>query len=498
MKKDVQQKEHKTPTFGISVLAILVLVFFVGVGYIAAGLKVEIMLICSAVVVGIMALAHGYTYKEIEGFISKRLSKTLPTIILIWTIGTVIGSFMACGSIPWIIRYGVELISPELVIPMSFVLCAIFSTATGTSWGSAGTAGIACIGIAAGLGVNLPMTAAAIVCGATFGDKLSPLSDTTNLAPLCAGCTLYQHIGSMIWTTGPASILALIGFFIMGNMNKVSASGLPQDALDLIDSLNGMFNWGIILILPFVVILAGAIMKKPPIMTMLAASGLAILIAVFYQDITLSNACLSAYSGFKMEMITNGYDITTASEMAVKLLVRGGITSMASIVIMIFAGYCYTSILSGVGFMDTAMNPLTGKLKNRATLMAAAFCTSFVFLCLSGITYVSSICMPDIYKRSFLQHGMPARVLSRTIEDGSTIMAPLIPWGTSGIFYITTLGVNIWGEGGYGLYCLTCWFTPIIAVLLAATGIGIYKMNQEQIEQAVREYDEEQASLKSV
>ncbi|WP_130863545.1 Na+/H+ antiporter NhaC family protein [Bacilliculturomica massiliensis] len=490
-----ETKTRKEPSFALSLGAIGILVLFVGVGYIAMNLKVDIMLICSAVCVSILAMSLGYTYKDIEEFICTRLSRTLATILIIWTIGTVIGTFMFCGAIPMVIRYGVQLIKPELVIPMSFVLCAIFSTVTGTSWGSAGTAGVACIGIASGLGVSLPMTAAAIVCGATFGDKISPLSDTTNLAPLCAGCTLYQHIGSMMWTTTPASLLALVGFFILGGMEKVAGSGLPQEALDMMGTLDGMFSWNLLLILPFLVIVAGAVTKKPPVPTMLAASFVAVLIGVFYQGFSLQNGVLAAYSGFKMDMVP-GLDVATASAMVQKLLVRGGITSMASIVIIIFCGYAYTSVLSGAGFMDTAMRPVTSRIRGRGPLMAAAFCTSFVLLALSGITYVSSICLPDMYKRSFLEHGMPARVLSRTIEDGSTIMAGLIPWGTSGLLYASTLGVEVWGSGGYAPYCFTCWFTPIIAILLAVTGIGIYKMNDEQIRQALAEYDAEQAALK--
>lgn len=495
METNVKTTEKKAPSFALSIAAIGILVLFVGGGYIGLGLKVDIMLLCSAACVAIMAMTLGYTYADLEAFICERISKTMSTILIIWAIGAVIGTFIFCGAIPMVIRYGVMLIKPSLVIPMSFVLCAIFSTVTGTSWGSAGTAGVACIGIAAGLGVSLPMTAAAIVCGATFGDKISPLSDTTNLAPLCAGCTLYQHIGSMMWTTTPASLLALAGFFILGHTNQVAADGLPQAALDMIATLDGMFNWSILLIIPFVVIVIGAITKKPPVPTMLAAALLAILIGCFYQGFSIQSGVLSAYSGFKMDMVS-GLDATLADPMVSKLLVRGGITSMASIVIIIFCGYAYTSILSGVGFMDTAMKPFTSRIRGRGPLMAAAFCTSFILLALSGITYVSSICLPDMYKRSFLEHGMPARVLSRTIEDGSTIMAPLIPWGTSGLLYASTLGVDVWGSGGYGIYCFTCWLTPIIAILLAVTGVGIYKMNDEEIKKALAEYDAEQDELR--
>lgn len=249
------------------------------------------------------------------------------------------------------------------------------------------------------------------------------------------------------------------------------------------------------MIIPFVVIVIGAITKKPPVPTMLAAALLAILIGCFYQGFSIQSGVLSAYSGFKMDMVP-GLDATLADPMVSKLLVRGGITSMASIVIIIFCGYAYTSILSGVGFMDTAMKPFTSRIRGRGPLMAAAFCTSFILLALSGITYVSSICLPDMYKRSFLEHGMPARVLSRTIEDGSTIMAPLIPWGTSGLLYASTLGVDVWGSGGYGIYCFTCWLTPIIAILLAVTGVGIYKMNDEEIKKALAEYDAEQDELR--
>jgi NhaC family Na+:H+ antiporter len=482
----------RKPTMAESIVALMILVVVIFFGYMMFRLRVEVLMIISAVGAGIMAHRLGYTWNDMEEAISKKLAKATPAILIIWIIGIVVASLMFSGSIPMLIYYGIKMVNPKIVIISAFFTCMVFSTVTGSSWASAGTAGVAFIGIAASLGVRLDITAAAIICGATFGDKLSPLSETTNLAPACAGANLYDHIRSMMWTTLPATVIAFIVFMIAGNNLTIEATVLPESAVEMLDSLSAMFSWNILLILPFLIILAGSLTKKPPVPTILLASFTAIAIGVWYQGFSLTDGVYGALNGFRITMVnTPGFDAGAVPKTVMTLLNRGGIKSMVGVVVIIYCGYAYASIITMAGFLETAIRPLALSIKNRGSLMALTLTTEFLLLLFSGNSYTGTIIVPEMYKRMFLKFGMPPKTLSRTLEDVGTIMAPLVPWGSSGAFYVATLGVGIFGAGGYAPWLVTAYATPIIAMILAITGIGIYKMNNEQIEYELEKYDAE-------
>ena len=352
------------------------------------------------------------------------------------------------------------------------------------------------MGVAAGLGVPLSITAAAVICGATFGDKLSPLSETTNLAPACVGINLYDHIRAMMWTTLPATAVAFVVFFLAGNSLTITATELPPEALELTDSLEQMFRWSPLLLVPFLFILGGAILKKPPVPTMLLGSLAAIVIGMAYQGFSVQNGVLAALSGFDLSMVTtDGFDAAAAPASIATLMNRGGMKSMVGVVIIIYCGYAYAAIISKAGFLETAIRPLAERVKSRGAVMAATLFTELLLLVFSGNSYTGAIMVPEMFKRSFLESGMGLKALSRTIEDIGTIVAPLVPWGSSGAFYVGALGVSIFGAGGYAPWCVTCYVTPVIALLLAVTGIGVYRMNAEEKVTALEKYELEQAAL---
>jgi NhaC family Na+:H+ antiporter len=383
-----------------------------------------------------------------------------------------------------LIFYGIDIVTPQYLLVSAFLLCAVFSTITGTSWGSAGTAGLACMSIAAGFGVPLHITAAAVICGSIFGDKMSPLSETTNLAAATTGVNLYDHIKSMMWTTIPAALITLSFFYIVGLNLDINGQGVPEDALAMQAGLDEMFGWSPLLLLPFIIILAGAIMKKPPVPTMLIGSLSAIAIGVLYQGFTLESGIYASLRGFNVSMVP-GVDTANLAESVLTLLNRGGIVSMAGVVIIIYCGYAYTAIISKAGFLETAIAPLADRVKQRGPVMITTLFTGLVLLVFSGTSYTVAIMLPEMFKKQFLKVGMAARTLSRSIEDVGTMVAALVPWGTSGAFYISTLGVPIYGAGGYGIWAVMTYLTPIIAIILAFAGIGVYKLSKEEAEEAI-------------
>ena len=251
----------KEPSFLLALTPILVMIvgLALGVGYMK--LKVEPIILIAALVAGGIAWRLGYSWSELQEGVIEKISSSLPALMILWAVGLLIGSWVFSGTIPMIIYYGVDLISPQYLVLTAFVIAAIISTVTGTSWGSAGTVGVAIMGIAQGLDVNLAATAGAVVAGAYFGDKLSPLSDTTNLAPIAAGSELYEHIRHMFYTTIPATIVAVAAYLFFGSAAASSGANVSESVLALQDQLDKIFHWNIILLLPVLFVLAGSVLK---------------------------------------------------------------------------------------------------------------------------------------------------------------------------------------------------------------------------------------------
>ena len=289
----------KKPTILQALTPIIFIVVALTIGYGYFKMKIEPLMVISAFVAGSIALKLGYTWKEMQDAIIEKISSALPATLILWSVGFLIGALMFSGTVPMIIYYGVQMINPKFLLVTAFILSALLSTITGTSWGAAGTIGVAIMGIAGGLGVSLPATAGAVVSGAFFGDKLSPLSDTTNLAPMAAGSELYEHIKHMLYTTIPAAIVSLIVYAIVG----LTAHGdmiTPESVTLMMEQLDSMFKFNIVLLLPS--FSNNRIIKKwPTIPTMLGTSILTIL-GVIFQGFSIVDGFASLVSGFDLTM----------------------------------------------------------------------------------------------------------------------------------------------------------------------------------------------------
>lgn len=473
-------KNKRTPTYLQASIPFFAMLAFILFGYVLNGLRIEVMLILSTFVAGFIAKKLGYSWGEMEEEISKRLKKITPAVLIMWSVGIVIGCLMFSGTIPMIIYYGLKIIDADYLLVFTFIICLILATATGTAWGATGTAGVAMIGLGIGFGVPIPMVAGAAISGAIFGDKMSPLSDTTNLAPAATGgVTLFEHIRYMWFTTIPAVVISLVVFYIMGGLVETdnAASGIEQ-ITSMSQSLETIFDFQgfrtILMLIPLIIILGGAAAKKPTVPMMLFGSGIAVIVGVICNGFSFQAGCESAILGFSA--VCAGIDPTMLDANVVTLVTRGGAFGMIGIIVIIYSGYAFTAVWSMTGGIQLMFRPIIQRVRSAQTAMLGALVVTGLLGCVCGTSYVPSIIVPELFREKFLRLGLHPKNLSRILEDAGTCLNPLWPWSMSGIFYATTFGIP---TKDYIPFSVLCYVTPIISLCYAITQFKVEKIKEQ-------------------
>ena len=463
----------KEPSFLLALTPILVMIvgLALGVGYMK--LKVEPIILIAALVAGGIAWRLGYSWSELQEGVIEKISSSLPALMILWAVGLLIGSWVFSGTIPMIIYYGVDLISPQYLVLTAFVIAAIISTVTGTSWGSAGTVGVAIMGIAQGLDVNLAATAGAVVAGAYFGDKLSPLSDTTNLAPIAAGSELYEHIRHMFYTTIPATIVAIAAYLFFGSEAASSGANVSESVLTLQGQLDKIFHWNIILLLPVLFVLAGSVLKWPTIPVMIIASLFSVALGVIIQGFSLKNGFISVMTGFNVTM--SGINMEFSKDIT-KLLNRGGVSSVNSTTILVICAMGFAGIISKTGMLTKVLHTIMAKVKSAAGVIISTIGSCLTVAFVTGSSYLSILIPGEMFKDFYKEKNLAAKNLSRTLEDSGTVIVPLIPWSAAGAYMTATLGVP---TVEYLPWAILNYMGVVFAIILALTGIGIAKINKD-------------------
>lgn len=461
-----KEKEKIRPSFKIAITPIIFMIVALVVGVGIMKLRTEPVLILVAFLTGFLAWRLGYTWKEMQKGIVEKISMSMPAILILWSVGVLIGSWMYSGAIPMIIYYGVEIVNPKFLLVTAFIITAIFSTVTGTSWGSAGTIGVVIMGIAQALGVSLPATAGAVVAGAYFGDKLSPLSDTTNLAPIAAGSELYEHIKHMFYTTLPATAVALVVYFIAG-MGASGSASTAESVNILQTQLSEMYNWNIFLLIPVVLILVGSLLKWPTIPTMLGSALLSVVIGLFSQGFALKDGFTAMIKGFDVTM--TGYGGEVSSDI-LTLLNRGGAESMAGTTVLVFCAMGFAGIMSVSGMLDVVLEALMRKVKSISYIVLSTIASCFTVAFITGSSYLSILLPGQLFSDVYVKNKLHPKNLSRTLEDSGTVLVPLIPWSAAGAYMTATLGVP---TIEYLPWAIFNYMGIVFAIILAFTGIGI-------------------------
>lgn len=468
----------RRPSFLLALIPIVAMGFFLGVGYIGFGLNVEPMIILSAVVAAIVARYLGWTWDQMVESIAIKMKKTWPAILILICVGLLIGAWMAGGTIPAMIYGGLKLINPQFISLTALIVTSIVALATGTSWGAVGTVGVAFMGVAIGMEANLPAVAGAVVAGAYFGDKMSPLSDTTNLAAMITGVNLYEHIANLLWTTVPAYILSVIVFLVTGLTQGVSG-GVSSESIDgLMASLSSGFTFNILVVVPVLVVLCGSLLKLPTIPVMLGAAGLALLNAIWIQGVSFQSCIDAIVNGFNLEMIDHqGFNPASGGKSLEVLLNRGGMNAMMGTLLIAFCAIAYAGIVDLTGSLTVIVEKLLRLVQGVFGLVAATILTCLVTIGVTCNGQISIIIPGEIFRTEYARRGLHPRVLGRTIEDSASVIEPILPWTAAGAYMAGTLGV---GTLEYLPWAVQNWSGVLFALLLAATGLGITKLSRSQ------------------
>ena len=459
----------------IPVVAML-LVLFIGKGVL--GYSTEPLLIIVACVAAVIAWRVGCTWDDMLDEISQKIAKGMPAILILIVVGAMVGTWMTSGTIPMMIYYGVQIVSPKWLLVTAFLITCLVSVATGTSWGSVATMGVALMGIASALGVNPAATAGAVIAGSYFGDKISPLSDTTNLAPLAAGSNLYEHIGHMFWTTIPATIVSLVVYAIVGLNANTSAGATSEAVTNMMAQLDQMYSWNVLVLLPVIIVLAGSLLKLPTIPVMLLSTIVAGAEGIFLQGITLKNVLTSTVNGFNVTMIERpGFDAANAAFEVTKLLNRGGMNGIMSTTLLVFCAFCFAGIMSRAGCLEVVLKAILSIAKSTGALVLATVISCITMALTTGNSYLSILIPGEMFRDAYKERGLHPKNLSRTLEDAGTVFVPLVPWSAAGAYMTATLGVETLDYLPWAILCYTGF---IFAIIYGFTGIGIAKLPKEE------------------
>ena len=473
-------KNNTQPSLALAIAPIVVMLGLLVIGYGILGLRIEPLLLISAIFTGAIAYRMGYSWDQIVGAIVDKLAKAMPVTLILVSVGGLIASWIISGTVPFMVYWGLKLISPEYILIAAFFVTSVVSICTGTSWGSAGTVGIALMGVAAGMDVSLPAAAGAVVSGAYFGDKISPLSDSTNFAPVVSGTTLYEHIQHMLYTTIPGFIIAAIVFFVAGQNSTVDAASEPQKLIDILAGIESLYNLNIVLALPPVLILWGALAKKPVLPLMLSASALGLILGVFVQDFSLQQGFEAYVNGFNINMFSaNGYAIEGLVPDIAKLLNRGGLASMMSTILLIFCAFSFAGILSLTGALNIVLERFIHLIHNTGQLILATVIGTITVVFTTSDGKLALLIPGELFQGAYRKMGLDPKNLSRTIEDAGTVFEPLVPWTAAGIYMASTLGVPTLD---YLPWAIQCYTGIIFALIYGFTGIAIAKAKPDSAE----------------
>lgn len=419
-------------------------------------------------ITGLLALSRGYKWKYMEEGIFHVVFVGLQSVAILITVGMIIGTWILSGTVPMMIYYGLSLITPSLFLVVAMVICAIVSLATGTSWGTTGTLGIALVGIGAGLGIPMHFVGGAVVSGAFFGDKMSPLSDTTNLAPAVCGTNLFAHIRNMMATTVPAMLIALVLYFIIGL--NYTAGSLDAKSIEIYTTkIAETFYLSPWLLLPALVVIGLAMKKFPAIPTLFAGVVAGSLTAIIAQDASIHEVFVAMQSGYVSETGVAAVD---------KLLSKGGVQSMMWVTSLMIIALGFGGILEKTRCLEVILDSILTKVKGRFGLIAASTGVSVGTNLVAGDPYLSIALPGRMFAPAYRGAGLSTKNLSRSVEDGGTLMSPLIPWNAGGAYVTGVLGIE---TIVYAPFAFACWLSPLIGLIWAVTGKFVPKATDEEM-----------------
>jgi NhaC family Na+:H+ antiporter len=441
----------------------------------------QIALCIGAAIAGLIGWRNGIRWEDLETSMIQGIAVALRAILILFTVGLLIGSWIMAGTVPTMIYYSLLALDPAIFYAASCAICAVVALSIGSSWTVAGTIGVALIGAAAGLGLPLEITAGAIISGAYFGDKMSPLSDTTNLAPAVVGTDLFTHIHHMLWTTVPSILIALFIYLAIGF--NIDSSAQTADLQATLDMLQANFAINPAMLIPVVVLLVMANKKLPPLPTILTGALVGMLFAFAFQQpairqmaADMQNGTLATLKGM-WQTLFDGYMINSGDAAIDDLLSRGGMSSMLNTVWLILCAMIFGALMDRTGLIGVLVRYAMSTVSGTGSLIITTLLTCIGANIIASDQYIAIVLPGRMYKVEFQRRGLDVKNLSRTLEDGGTITSPLVPWNTCGAFMSGTLGV---ATLAYLPYCFFNLINPVMSALYGIMNFRITPAPQEQ------------------
>lgn len=475
-------REKREPRLYEALIVIGLLLIIMGSAIIIFGADPHVPMLIGTAIAAIMALILGYDWEEIEDAMIKGIARALQSIMILAVIGVLIGTWILSGVVPSMIYYGLQIINPNIFLVTTLVITSITSLATGSSWGTAGTIGIALMGVSEGLGIPAPITAGAIISGAYFGDKMSPLSDTTNLAPAMAGTDLFTHIKFMFSTNSITFLLSALVFLGLGFF-FVSDGAVQLDSInEIIQGLQANFVITPWLLLPPVIVISLVAMKMPALPGIFIGAVLGMIFALIFQGSTL---------GEIMSAGMNGFVIDSGIESIDGLLNNGGLMSMMYSISLAIIAMMFGGIMEATGQLEVVVSAMLRRVESTGGLIALTLGTGiFSNVTLSG-QYISVVLPGRMYAQTYRQKGIHPKTLSLALETGGTLTSALVPWNACGAFMYSVLGVSALQ---YAPWAILNYSTVILVLILGFAGSSnVVSKIEDDPKTVVGHYDPEMA-----
>ena len=461
IKKKISPKKSSssTPPLWLSLIPLIVTAIVLGYSVFVLDAKPHFSLFIGAATAGLCAYFYGVSWEKIKEGFKKSIARTIPSLLILLIIGMLIGVWIASGIVPAIMYFGLKFLVAQWFLPLILLFCSAMALITGSSWATIGTIGVAAIGIGEALGIPQAMTAGAVVSGAFFGDKMSPMSDSTNLTPSVLGVNVFDHIKNMLYTTLPSLIISLVAFTVIGFM--VTGNGDVSDISVYTEYIQQNFTITPWLFIPPLVVIFMIIKKIPAIPSLLAGVILGGAVYILFQGGSL---------GEFSDIINTGVEMETHNSELDMLFSRGGIESMYSVFVLAVVSLSLGGIMNYTGMLHSIVLKMLGLLKTVGNLTATVIGTSIFVNIITANQYLAVIIPGQMFEESYRNHKLKLKNLTSALEAGGTLSAPLIPWNSNGAFVFLTLGVPV---VKYAPYAILCWLTPIIVIVFAYFNIKI-------------------------
>lgn len=459
----------KRPSLISSVLLLLIVFFFLVYGIMISDYQVELVLISSGVIASLFAIFHGYTWQNILDTMAQKIKQGLILFLVLYSVGLVIGTWMMSGTIPYLIYFGLEIIQPQYLYIMAFIATAIVSICVGSSFSSTGTIGVALMGMAAAMDVNVAITAGAVISGAYFGDKLSPLSDTVIMSSLISEVDVYDHIRHLLYTSVPSMVVSLIVFFIAGLQMDTSGQ-LTEGIEDMTITLQELFNMNILLLIPPVIIITGSLMKKNVLVVLFLSSVVAMILSLVVQKFPLGLVLEAGVEGFNTDMFSSilpNLDTSQVDDKIKELLDMGGIDSMSRPILTIFCAFFFASALEASQSLKVVISKTLAYVKSTTNTILVSLASGLVLILSTGNGTVVFFLLKDLFGEEYAKKSLDQLNLSRTMEDSGAIPEALFPWTSAAIYMSATVGVSTIEYAPWATFNM---FGIIFSALLAILG----------------------------